>query len=59
MPSSRSTGLLSNQAINVDDILVRWVPYIIPAHEPSIVVALDWTDFDADNQATIMLALIE
>jgi len=22
------------------------------------VVALDWTDFDADNQATIMLALI-
>ena len=24
----------------------------------SIVVAMDWTDFDADNQATIMLALI-
>ena len=24
----------------------------------SIVVALDWTDFDADNQATIMLSLI-
>jgi hypothetical protein len=22
------------------------------------VVALDWTDFDADNQATIMLSLI-
>ncbi len=49
--------LLSNQAINVDDILVRWVPYIIGART-SIVVALDWTDFDADNQATIMLALI-
>ena len=49
--------LLSNPAIDVDDILVRWVPYIIGART-SIVVALDWTDFDADNQATIMLALI-
>ena len=49
--------LLSNPAIEVDDILVRWVPYIIGART-AIVVALDWTDFDADNQATIMLALI-
>lgn len=49
--------LLSNPSINVDDILARWVPYIIGAR-PSIVVAMDWTDFDADNQATIMLALI-
>jgi hypothetical protein len=49
--------LLSNPAINVDDILVRWVPYIIGART-SIMVAMDWTDFDADNQATIMLALI-
>jgi hypothetical protein len=24
----------------------------------SIMVAMDWTEFDADNQATIMLALI-
>jgi hypothetical protein len=49
--------LLSNSAINVDDILVRWVPFVIGARS-SIVVAMDWTDFDADNQATIMLALI-
>jgi hypothetical protein len=49
--------LLSNPRINVDDILVRWVPYIVGARS-SIVVALDWTDFDADNQATIMLSLI-
>ena len=49
--------LLSNAAINVDDILVRWVPFVIGARS-SIVVAMDWTDFDADNQATIMLALI-
>ena len=49
--------LLSNPAINVDDILVRWVPFVIGARD-TIVVAMDWTDFDADNQATIMLALI-
>jgi hypothetical protein len=46
--------LLSNPKINVDDILASWVPYIVGARS-SIVVALDWTDFDADNQATIML----
>lgn len=49
--------LLSNPAINVDDILARWVPFVIGARD-SIVVAMDWTDFDADKQATIMLALI-
>jgi len=49
--------LLSNPKINVDDILARWVPYIVGARS-SIVVALDWTDFDADNQATIMVSLI-
>jgi hypothetical protein len=49
--------LLSNPKINVDDILARWVPYIVGARS-AIVVALDWTDFNADNQATIMLSLI-
>jgi hypothetical protein len=49
--------LLSNQGIEVDDILVRWVPYVIGARA-AVVVALDWTDFDADNHATIMLSLI-
>ena len=49
--------LLSNPKINVDDILASWVPYIVGARS-FIVVALDETDFDADNQATIMLSLI-
>ena len=49
--------LLSNPKINVDDILACWVPYVIGART-SIVAALDWTDFDADKQATIMLSLI-
>ena len=37
--------LLSNPEIKVDDILVRWVPFVVGARS-SIVVALDWTDFD-------------
>ncbi|HTB67573.1 MAG TPA: IS4 family transposase [Steroidobacteraceae bacterium] len=49
--------LLSNPEIKVDDILVRWVPFVVGARS-SIVVALDWTDFDSDRQATIMLSLI-
>ena len=49
--------LLSNTAIDVDDILFRWVRFVI-GERSSIMVAMDWTDFDADNQATIMLALI-
>ena len=49
--------LLSNTEIRVDDILARWVPYVVGART-SIVVALDWTDFEADKQATIMLSLI-
>ena len=49
--------LLSNPNINVDDIVVHWVPYVVGARH-SIVVALDWTDFEADKQATIMLSLI-
>ena len=49
--------LLSNPKIDVDDILARWVPYIVGART-TIVVALAGTDFDADKQATIMLSLI-
>ena len=49
--------LLSNSGIDVDDLLKRWVPYAV-GQRPNIVVAMDWTDFDADNQATIMLSLV-
>jgi len=48
---------LSNPGIDVDRILALWVPYVIGART-SLLVAMDWTDFDADNQATIMLSLV-
>lgn len=49
--------LLSNPGIDVDALLVHWVPYVVGTR-PSITVAMDWTDFDADGQATIMLSLL-
>jgi hypothetical protein len=49
--------LLSNPGIDTKELLSRWVPYIVGSRE-NIEVAMDWTDFDADNQATIMLCLI-
>ena len=45
--------LLSNPGIDVDALLAQWVPYVVGSRS-SITVAMDWTDFDADGQATIM-----
>jgi hypothetical protein len=49
--------LLSNPGIDVDAVLHYWVPYVVGSRD-SIDVAMDWTDFDADGQATLMLSLL-
>ena len=49
--------LLSNPALNVWALFAHWVPHVVGA-QTAIVVALDWTDFDADGHATIMLSLV-
>jgi Transposase DDE domain len=49
--------LLSNTGIEVAAFFMRWVAYVVGARK-SIEVAMDWTDFDNDQQATIMLSLI-
>jgi hypothetical protein len=49
--------LLSNAGIDVDTLLARWVAFIL-GDRPEIAVALDWTEFDADGQATLMLSLL-
>lgn len=49
--------LLSNPGIDVDALLARWVRYVVGSR-PRIAVAMDWTDFDADGQTTIMLSLL-
>ena len=50
-------AVVLNQGIDVDALLVHWVPYVVGKRD-SITVAMDWTEFDADGQATIMLSLL-
>lgn len=47
----------SNTGVDVWKLFATWVPFVIGGR-PEIVVALDWTDFDRDDQATIALYLI-
>ena len=49
--------LLSNQGIDVWDSFACWVPHLIGARK-EIVVAMDWTDFDSDGQATLAFNLV-
>jgi hypothetical protein len=49
--------LLSNQGIVVWDMFAAWVAEVVGARK-RIVVAMDWTDFDADDQATLALSLV-
>jgi hypothetical protein len=49
--------LLSNRGIDVWQWFSRWAPFVIAARK-QIVVALDWTHFEPDDQATIGLYLI-
>ena len=49
--------LLSNAGVSLEDFFGHWVPFVIGARE-DVHVALDWTDFDADDHCTIALYLI-
>ena len=49
--------LLSNSAVSVWLLFAHWVPYVLTSTK-AIVVALDWTDFDADEHSTIGLYLV-
>jgi hypothetical protein len=49
--------LLSNSRLEAWDVFATWVPETVGSR-PDIVVAMDWTDFDADGQATLALKLV-
>jgi len=49
--------LLSNQGIEVDRYFEYWVPHVI-GENTAVRVAVDWTEFDADGQATLTLSLL-
>ena len=48
--------LLSNKALDLDELLPLWVSFVI-AERKELLVTLDWTDFDADGQTTLCLNL--
>lgn len=49
--------LLGNEGFDLEDAFKGSVPFIVGARK-RIVVALDWTDFDADGQCTAAIRLI-
>jgi hypothetical protein len=49
--------LLSNPGIDIDAVLRHWVPVVVGSRS-CINVAMDWTEFDACGQATLMLSLL-
>jgi DDE family transposase len=49
--------LLGNDGIMPWSLFASWVPFVV-GDRPEIVTALDWTDFDDDNQSTIVLSMI-
>ena len=49
--------LLSNQGIDVWDSFAHWVPHVVGPRQ-TILVAMDWTEFDGDGQATLALHLV-
>jgi hypothetical protein len=49
--------LLSNQGIEPEAVAPQWVAFALSARTEA-VVALDWTDFDGDEQTTLVLNLI-
>jgi len=49
--------LLSNTGIDVWESFARWIPHQIGAQR-DVLVAMDWTDFDHDDQATLVLSLV-
>src|SRR5271157_3148116 len=49
--------LLSNMRLDLWELFPLWVKFLL-SERKEVVVALDWTDFDADRHSTIALNLI-
>jgi len=49
--------LLGNEGIALEKVLRSWVRFVIGTH-PSVVIAMDWTDFDKDDHTTLCAYLV-
>ena len=48
--------LLSNPKLSMSQVFTDLVPYVVGSRE-AITVSLDWTEFDADDQSTLVLSM--
>lgn len=49
--------LLGNDGLALDAVIGRWVRFVVGEHV-SIVVALDWTDFEKDDHTTLCAYMV-
>jgi len=49
--------LLSNKKLDVSALFEPWLAYVLGNRE-DIVVAMDWTEFDRDDQSTLAISMI-
>src|ERR1700690_1947982 len=49
--------LLSNRGVVVWDLFAPWVAEAVGRRD-DVLIGMDWTDFDADDQTTLMLSLV-
>lgn len=49
--------LLSNNGIALETVMQRWVRFLVGEHT-EVLLALDWTDFDADDPTTLCAYLV-
>ncbi|RKH86919.1 IS4 family transposase [Corallococcus sp. AB045] len=49
--------LLSNGGFDVWKLFASWVPFVL-AERSEAVIALDWTDFEQDDQETLVASLV-
>src|SRR5260370_8157850 len=49
--------MLGNEGIDLDTVMRRWVQYVVGT-AASIVIALDWTDFEKDDHTTLCAYLV-
>jgi len=49
--------LLSNEKLQLSEIAPHWILYLL-GERKEIMVTMDWTDFDHDDQSTLVLNLV-
>ena len=49
--------LLSNDGVVLPELMALWVRHVV-GQTPSIVVAMDWTDFDDDDHTTLCVSMM-